>query len=183
MSFEQLAPIADILIRAYGDTANYSRWFIDEYGHPPTQAAKGGHLRAVVQSRILDHDSLKLGAAFAESGRIEITDIGSGTCYLLRSRSTVTIERYKQESLFDASAFLDSHVVMVIHQFHKEGLDLSIAGTRHPVGKSRLVTSGTPTFIGTWLFAETDAFDQDDVDPFGDVGEIADEDEGEGESI
>jgi hypothetical protein len=70
---------------------------------------------------------------------------------------------------------------VLIHQFRADGLDLSVAGTRHASTKSRLEASGAPTFIGCWPYFAGDGFDQDEADLFGDVGQIDDDEEEEGD--
>jgi hypothetical protein len=180
MDQQQLAPVADVLIQAYGDTARYTRWFNDEFDAPPSKASKGANLRAAAQVRFVKHDRYDLGRAFWESGRIQITDRESGRLYLLRSLSTVNIEQFKsqREALFNSADYLDSDVIMLIHQFHAGGLDLSIAGTRHASSTSRLEASGAPTFIGCWPYFAGEGFDQDEADLFDDVGRIDDDEAG-----
>lgn len=176
----QLAPLAEILVQSYLDTAIYSLQFKDEYGQPPTTMAKVQHLRAIAQALVTKHDQLRLCPDFIEYGKLQIVDLTTDRMYLVRSSAAVAIEDARQGVLFPREA-IQTPIIMVIHKFHPDGLDLSIAGTRQQPGRQRLLASGSATFIATWPFTAAGPppppFDQGKEDPFGEVGSI-EEDEG-----
>jgi len=182
----QLDPVADILIAAYLETASYSRRFRDEHDQPPTLLSKVHHMRSVAQATLNSSDRYDLGAMFVEFSRVEFEDGNTGRRYLLRSDGALAIERKmrQRETIFDAAMYLDSPVALLVYNFHKVGLDLSVAGTRQAVGSKRLEPTGTPTFIAMWPYANGDtpsAFDQGKGDPFGELGGVEDlGEEGEG---
>jgi hypothetical protein len=186
MDRPQLSPIADVLADSYLDALGYSHRFLVEHGQPPTLAAKVHHMRSVTQSMINHSEQYTLGTQSIEFGRVEIGDTTTGRCYLLRSDGAVKIERHmsQRETLFPAAQYLASAVVLLIYRFHRAGLDLSVAGTKHQVGKRRLEISGQPTFVGMWAWS-TDGpspFDQGFEDPFGDIGDLGEGDTGEGDT-
>ena len=184
MTDPQVTPVAEHLLGAFLERVAYSRAFRDDHGQPPTLAAKVHHMRSIIQARIVHDDRYSLSPLFVETGRVEIEDRETGDRYLLRSESTVTIERFKgrqKEALFDSTKYLNSNVLMLIYKFHKQGLDLSLAGTRFEIGKIRLEATGVPTFLGTWLFSMgAETFDQDDVDGFEDLRDLDEPEEGDG---
>jgi hypothetical protein len=183
MERTQLEPLAEILVPAYHDTAAYSHTFRVDHGFPPTLFAKVHHMRAVVQARVTKGEVFTLDPAYAEFGRVQVTD-GDSTCYLLRSSGAVSIEHAKRQgALFNAARFFRSDVVLVIYTFHEDGLDLSVAGTRRRAGSKRLELSGPPMFIGTWPYStgSPSPFDQGAGDPFSELGDLPDESEGGGE--
>jgi hypothetical protein len=184
MTPEQANPVAQMLLHAYLETAAFSRGFLDDYDQPPTLLAKAHHLRAVLQASVNKSDDYRLGDMYAEFGRVQIEDRATRQHYLLRSEGAVSIEEAKRQGqLFNPTKYLDSAVVLLVYGFHREGLDLAFAGTRYQVGRDRLEATGPPAYIGTWPYvpAESESFDQQGEDPFGDVGDIGDdEEEGEG---
>jgi len=176
----QLTPLAEILVWSYLDTAIYSRQFKEEYEQPPTTMAKVHHLLAIAQAHVNKHEQLQLCPEFIEYGKLQVIDQTTKRTYLVRSSAAVAIEDARQGVLFPRGA-LETPIIMVIHRFHPEGLDLSIAGTRQQPGRQRLVASGPATFVATWPFitaGPTQPFDQGQADPFGEVGPIEEEDEG-----
>lgn len=184
MDKAQLDPVAELLVPAYLDTASYSRQFRDDHGSPPTLFASVHHMRSVVQARVNRGDQFDLYPDYSEFGRVQVFDVNGTRSYLLRSDGAVSIERAKQQgTLFDPGKYLRSDVILVAYTFHKEGMDLSVAGTRQQVGSRRLQPSGTPTFVGTWPYSTGTAssFDQGEGDAFDELGDLPSEDEGEGE--
>jgi hypothetical protein len=179
----QLDPVAAILNQAALETLTYSRGFTDEYGQPPTLASKVQHMRAVTQVMVGRDERFKLGQDYIEFGRVEITDNSSGKRYLLRSDGAVAIEESKrQDALFPSAVYIKSDVTLLVYKFHREGLDLSVAGTVSRGGRTRLVASGAPTFVGTWPYSaahEDASFDQGIEDLFGDLGALDEYGEGE----
>lgn len=177
MDKTQLNPVAEIMIPAYLNTASFSRQFRDEYEQPPSLAAKVHHMRAVIQAMVNKSDHLMLAEPYVEFGRVEITD-QAGTRYLLRSEAAAAIERGKRDkggqgSLFDSTRYLASEVILLVYKFHSGGLDLSVAGTRQEVGRTRLEASGEPDFIGTWpLSLEGESFNQGEGDAFAELGDL-----------
>lgn len=178
----ELDPLAEILVQSYLDTASYSRQFKDDYDQPPTVAAKAHHLRSIAQSLVNKHDQLELSPEYVEFGKLEVTDSGTGRSFLVRSNGAVTIERGRQSALFDAARYIASPVTLVVYKFHQLGMDLSVTGTRQECSRRRLLASGLPIYVATWMFASSGGptFDQGGGDPFGDVGEVIDPDEGTG---
>lgn len=178
-----LDPIADILVPAYLDTVSYSRQFRDEHGGPPTLFAKVHHMRSIVQAMVCNGDQFILDPEYSEFGRVQVSATDSTRCYLLRSSGGVSIERAKQQTLFNAATYLRSDVILVVYAFHQQGVDLSVAGTRQRSGSRRLEPSGAATFVGTWPYSagSPSPFDQGEDDPFGELGDLPDEGEGEGQ--
>lgn len=179
MNKTQLDPVADVLIAAYLETASYSREFRDEHDQPPTMLAKVHHMRSIVQATLTANDRFDLGASYVEFGRVEFEDLTVGKRYLLRSDGALSIEQkmLQRDAMFETASYLTSDVVLLIHTFHKTGLDLSVAGTRHTLGSKRLVATGRPTFVSTWPYVADDSpspFNQGAGDPFGEVGGVGD---------
>ena len=176
MNAQELEPVALLMNDAYLATWAYSSSFHDEYDQPPTLAAKVHHMRSIIQAGLQKSDRYALGADYAEFGRVLFTDGETDTVYLLRSGSAVSIEQEKRQgALFDARRYLTSDVTMVVYRFHRDGLDLSITGTRHERKRTHLEASGAPTFVATWPYAAGDhpAFDQRaESDPFGSLGAL-----------
>ena len=188
MQPDELEPVAAHLIASYSDTAIYSRHFRDEHETPPSLMAKVHHLRSIVQARLATDERFELAPSFAEYGRVEFTALGTGRKFLLRSAGTLAVGRAKRRdklALFAASKFLKtSDVQMLIYEFDRDGLSLSLAASAYRVGGKRLVARGEPTPIGFWPYLPSEvleggSFDQDVADPFSDVGDL---DEGGEES-
>ncbi len=137
--------------------------------------------RYVAQVNFGNHERYALDTDYMEFGRLAFEDLATGRPYLVKSESAVTIEdgRRQNEALFNSAKYLRCDVTMLVHRFHKDGLDLAIAGTRQEAGKKRFVASGLPSYIGTWPYATANPptpFDQGQVDPFSELGDL---DEGE----
>lgn len=183
MDKNQLGPVAEILIPAYMETAGFSRQFRDDHGQPPTLAAKVHHMRAVAQAMVNKSERLALGDAFSEFGRVEITDPETERCYVLRSDGALAIEQSKRQSaLFDNTSYLRTDVLLLVYRFHRDGLDLSLAGAHQRAGRKRLEASGPAVFIGTWPYAvadETKPFEQGKQDPFSELGDLPEAEEGD----
>jgi hypothetical protein len=179
MDETELTPAAQLLIDAYLNTQSFSVAFRDEYGRPPTLAAKVHYLRSVFQIRLQGDEAFELENEYAELGRVQYRDLGTGRMYVLRSTSAVSIEAAKaQRWLVDPRRYLRSEVVALVYHFHKLGLDLSIAGTRKRLTRKRLELSGKPNFIATWPYhpGGGDPFDQSD--PYGELGDLGWEEDG-----
>lgn len=183
MEKEQLDPIAAHLISSYAETAVHSRRFRDDHASPPTLMAKVHHLRSVLQALLTQDEDYDLSAPYAEFGRVQFTETASGTQFLLRSAGALQVERLvddDQPALFPATGLVKiSDVLLVVYQFMKEGVALSIAETIQRAGRQRLLALGEPTPMGFWPYFSGDdvaPFDQDLADPFGDVGELGHED-------
>jgi hypothetical protein len=176
----QLQPLADHLLTGYLDIANYATSFTEDHTFPPTRVNKLHHMLSVMQARIMcDADNYELGSDYAEFGRCEILDRKTERTYLLRSEVRIGIERAQAPSLFPTPEYIESPVVLLAYRFRETGLDLSVAGSRHRVGKFKLVPTGPPTFIATYPYpTETSpddaSFDQGAVDRFKEIGEIDD---------
>lgn len=178
-----LDPFAKMLVPAYLDTAAYSRWFRDEYGTPPTQFEKIHHLRSIVGAKVNQAERYDLGEAFTEYGRVEITDEETGHQFLLRSVGAVSVEQAKAQGRLFTTTYLRSAVTLLVYRFHRDGLDLAIAGTRQLMGKQRLEPSGPPIPVGTWaLTLDTGTrFEQGAADAFGELGGLTVEKDETGE--
>lgn len=183
MDQAKLDPIArDILIPSYLETAGFSRAFRDGFGQPPTLATKVHYMRSIAQVMVTKDDRFTLGADFAEFGRVEIVDHATAIRYVLRSEGNTAIDRAKREgALFDSTRYLASDVILLVYRFHRNGLDLFVAGSVYAEGKYRLHASGKPTYIATWSWTddgdgpEGKTFDQGGPwNPFGDIGDIGD---------
>jgi len=177
MDIPQLTPLAEVLVQSYLETAVYSRQFTVSYKQPPTTMAKVHHLRAIAQAHVGVHDLLRLCPEFVEYGKLQVVDVSTKRTYLVRSSAAVEIEDARQMVLFPRG-MPETPIIMVIYRFHRDGLDLSITGTRQQPGRLRLVASGPATFIATWPYIAGPAplpFDQGEEDPFRELGEIADD--------
>lgn len=175
----QLAPVADLLIASYLDTAVHSQQFFSERDYPLTSAAKAHYMRAIVQAELTHHERFALSAAFVESGRVEFLDMEVGETYLLRSIRAVEIEKTlgQNTAMFDSTDMIRSDVRLLVYNFHLTGLDLSVAGTKKKDGGKHLAASGVPTYIGTWPYSSPGGggpFDQGGVDAFRDLGGMED---------
>ena len=166
----------EVLVPSYLETQNYVIDFRDEHDFPPTVMAKVHHMRSIAQILVMKSGRFELFTEFLDHGRLQYLDRATDRVYLLRSMGTVSIEEGKRqrESLFDASQMIASDIVMLIYKYGREGLELSVAGTRRVQNRSRLEPSGSPTFVGTWSYFDggTPPFDQGRTDPFSDVGEM-----------
>lgn len=177
-----LDPVAAILIDAHLDLLSHSNRFHEEHGQPPNAAAKAQHFRSVAQALFTSDDRYGVCPDYLELGRLEYTNLETSKRFLLRSNSAVAIEAsIHQGALFNATKYIESPVTLLIYKFHKEGLDLSVSGTRKPTSSNRLESSGTPTCVGTWLFSGTTRppFNQGTIDGFDELGGDAEEDTGE----
>lgn len=142
-------------------------------------------MRSIAQAHLTRSERFVLAAPFVEYGRVEFLDADHDINYLLRSESAVEIERVKcqREALFDSTPYLESETVLLVFRFHDDGLDLSLAGTRHREGRLRLEATGSPTLVGTWSYVSDDSprpFDQGQIDPFSDLGDMGNLGEEEG---
>jgi hypothetical protein len=193
MQREELDPVASHLIASYMETASYSRQFRDDHDTPPTLMAKVHHLRSIVQALLVADDDYELAQPYADFGRVEFTETSSGGRFLLKSAGALAVEKKHEQrwlSLFAVGNLLrPSDVQVLIYEFDKVGLTLSLAdAVRHGAGK-KLRVHGEMTTIGFWPYHPDDGdddggvaapFDQDDRDPFGDVGGLDEGNEGEG---
>ena len=180
----QLNPFADLYLRDYWDLALVNRAFMDEYKFPLTLAAKAHVLRSVAQAWMTESDLFQLDESYLQSGRLQFTDIGTGKTFLVRSSSSVSIEAStrQRDALFDSRPLLVSDVTMIVYKFHDAGMDLGIAATRRVQNRSRLEAVGAPFHVATWQYSsvETDVFEEGISDPFRDVGEIDESEDGTG---
>ncbi len=180
MQRQHLTPLADAMLNAYFATLGYSRWFTDIHGQPPSKMAKTQNLLSVVQSELNLDPRFELSDRYAEYGRVEVSDRRDGISYVLRSEAMLAIER-QREALFDSNQYLASDTLLLVHRFHQNGLDLSIAAARKKAGKLRLQASGPAIFVGAWPFVAVTppptkgiGFDQGAEDAFGELGDIGD---------
>ncbi|MBA3360716.1 MAG: hypothetical protein H0T94_04520 [Acidimicrobiia bacterium] len=188
MDVTQLTPLAEILIASYLETAVYSRVFFDERGSRPTTMAKVHHFRSVVQDEIRKDSRFSLSVEYLEFGRVEATDRSTNTRYLLRSDVSAEIDQLnRRSSLFDASGYiqwLPTEVILLVHRFADDGLELSVAGTKRRIDRTHLEATGTPSLLAIWPYnvvPPRPPFDQQENDPFNELGDLGDEDEaGEG---
>jgi hypothetical protein len=185
----RLDAIAKHLIAGYLDTAVYSRRFFEEHHSPPTLMAKIHHMRSVVQADLQRDDDYELRGLYAEFGRVAFTELATGDEFALRGLKAIHIERAKYEQpelpLNVASLMTPSVVQLLVYEFVKEGLNLSVANAARREGRRRIEAVGTPTFIGQWPYVPGDAeipFDQsgDNAwDFLGDIGDIGEDDAGQ----
>lgn len=91
---------------------------------------------------------------------------------------------FARPRLFDASMLIMSKVTMIVYRFDRQGIHLSIAGTRHRPGRKHLQPSGVPSYVGSWPYtiSSPHSFDQGSVDPWAELGEVEGEGEEEGEA-
>lgn len=184
MDQARFTPIAEILVTAYLETGSYSKDFREQYGCPPTILAKAHHLRSVVQAEVAGVGGLRLGDRYVEFGRVEITELSTGECYVLQSESSLTIEMMvrQRDTLFDATSYIESTTKMLIYAFEPKGLELSLAGAIVRPSSQRLYAAGPPAFIGVWPYdtSHSEPFDQDESrDAFGDLGDVDMDEQGE----
>lgn len=192
MQPDQLEPVAAHLIASYNDTAIYSRQFRDDHETPPSLMAKVHHLRSIVQARLTADERFELAPSFAEYGRVEFTELGTGSKFLLRSAGALAVERarrHEQLALFAfAKLIKTSDVQLLIYDFNHDGLSLSISAAAQRAGGKRLIARGEPMPIGFWPHVPDEdlmdgSFDQDNADPFDDVGDLSEEDEEPGGAV
>jgi hypothetical protein len=185
MNEPELTPLAKILLDSYDETAVYTRWFNKAFGQPPTLISKVQNLLAVAQSLVNKSGRYQLCPEYTEFGKLQVIDGDSGRTYLVRSKTAYGIEDRRQQILFPRELrALASPIVMVIHRFHSNGLDLSIAGTRQLPGRQRLVASGPARFVATWPYVVAGpgpSFEQGGSEAFRDVGPIEGIETGEAE--
>jgi hypothetical protein len=179
MTQDQLDPVAGMMIDAYLATAEFRHSFAADFGgFPPSLSARAHHMRSVMQAKLNEDDRYALHASYAEFGRVQFDDREHDQVYLLRSRSAVSIDRFKaqREQLFDSIEYLKSEVVLVVYEFTAGDLSLSVTGTRHLADSKRLEPTAEPTFVGCWPFTPTEslAFDQDERDHFGELDQSED---------
>lgn len=162
MDQNELDPIALFLLDSYADTAGYSRSFRDTYDQPPTTMAKAHHLRAIVQALANHSDRYLLAPEYVEFGRVEICDLRSDRSYLLRSDRAVVVEdAMTRPSLFGAAKYITSPIVLLVFKFHRDGLDLSVAGSKHLPSSNHLKPSGEAAHVGTWPYIMAGGNDPD----------------------
>lgn len=181
----RLDPIGGLLVTSYLETLAFSRQFASDHdGRPPTLMAKVHHLRSVVGAQVHSDDRYELGEEYVDYGRIAITEVETGDCYVLRSEAATAIEKNRNQlRLFDVPNYIHTAETLLVHRFHKKGVNLSVVGARRLPGRSHLEAIGDPTFVGTWPFAGAGgpgsaplgkSFDQGLADPFTELG-IVDE--------
>jgi hypothetical protein len=171
----ELNPFARIMVSSYLATSTYSRTFDDEWGSPPTTAAKAHHFRSVVQAQVTDGSRYELQREYVEFGRVQVTDTESARAYLIRSMSAVGIENARpQLGLFPIPTAYE--VNMLVYQFEQAGMRLWRCGTTQAQGRRRLVPSGELLPMGFWPFddfgPDGGTFDQGSIDPFPELGDL-----------
>ncbi len=178
---DQLDEIAKHLTAAYLDTAVYRQQFMKDHGSPPSLMAKIHNMRATVQAALAHDDCYELRAPYAEYGRVQFVEVSTGTEFLLRSAAAVKIEELKFEQLelnTGLTVANSSGVRLLVYSFTKEGVSLSVTGTIQRNGRRRLEAAGPPTLVGVWPYLPADGsspFDQNEVDAFGDLGDLGEE--------
>lgn len=175
----QYDAIASIMLNAYSSVGDYRAFHMEQCENdPPTLFAKLHHLRSVVQSSLTKSERFQLHGDWTEYGRVQYEDLEHSEVLLLRSKTGITIEkeRRQREALFHTSAMIQSEVRLLAYQFQREGLELNIAGTTRQQGKSRLIASGVPVFVGLWSYDYFDPangpFPQGKPDLFGELGHM-----------
>lgn len=177
----RLDKIAEYLVSGYLDALAYSRQFMDDHEAPPSLMAKIHHMRAAVQAAIAKDDCLDLHSSYTEYGRVQFSEVATGDQFLLRSAATVKIEKAKHEQLEFFTGLTPvnpSGVLLLVYQFSREGVSLSIAESVRRQGRVRLETAGTPTYVGLWPYISDERsapFDQINDDSFEDLGDPGDE--------
>jgi hypothetical protein len=178
MEKERLDSVANHLIASVFDMKAFSRQFLDDYGTPPTLMAKVHYFRSAVQARLIDDEEFDLASAYVDFGRVEFVDAVTQERFLLKSSGALAVEKQKnvfqQLALFEVGNLLRPAAVRVlIYEFDKSGLNLSIASAVTRNGGVRVFVTGDPVPLGSFR-GEGDrdgmSFDQDVRDPFADVG-------------
>lgn len=191
MSANPFDAVAAHIITSARHTTDYRDQFVEDHGTPPTLMSKVHHFRAVVQALLLDDERYELASAYGDFGRVQFKDLTSAQSYLLRSAGALAIEKSNvsplQSALFGAGGFLrPADVQVLIYEFENGGVTLSTVPGVKRAGKARILAKGEPTRVGHWPFAGEAAdaapFDQDHRDPFRDVGDLNEGDEGTGNS-
>jgi hypothetical protein len=186
MKPSQLDLIAAHMVASYNDTAIYSRAFKDDHKAPPSLMAKVHHMRSIAQARLTRDPEFDLASAYAEYGRVEFIHVPSKASYLLRSAGAVAVEKAKrpeQLALFAFARFIKpSNVSLLVYEFTREGLRLSLASAVQRPGGKRLFARGEPILLGYWPYLPDDdttdpPFNQGIGDPFEDVGDLNEGDE------
>lgn len=184
MDKDQLAPVAAHLAAGYLDTVIYSRRFLDDYDSPPSLMAKAHHMLSVVQAGIGQDERYKPSGPYAEYGRVQFVECQTGDEFLLRSAAAVRIEGFKIDGqgdlLPDLKPINPCGIHLVVYDFSKAGVSISITGTIRQSGRRRLEAASTPVFVGIWPYLPDDTpppFDQDAIDPFEEVGNLGDDEQ------
>jgi hypothetical protein len=183
MERNRLDSFAQYMVGGALDTVSHSRQFSEEYGTPPTDMAKVHHMRSIVQARLTEDERFELDEEWADFGRVKWTDLATGQSYILRSQSALRIETEirNQGTLFNPDQYIQTtDVVMVVYEFDRSGLNLSVAKTVQRSARGRLEAATYPRDIGSWSFTgETDdldgaaaTFDQQAQDVFDELGNL-----------
>ncbi len=168
----------------YLDALAYSRQFMDDHGAPPSLMAKVHHMRATVQAALSEDDSYDLHSSYTEYGRVQFSETATGDEFLLRSAATVKIEeaKYEQLELITGLTRVNrSGVLLLVYQFSREGVTLSIAESVQRGGRARLAAAGRPSYVGLWPYivdgtpAPFNQVADDSFDDLGDLGDVSDE--------
>lgn len=171
---DQLEPLARILLTGYDETFIFSTGFRRVWGEPPTIMNKAHHLRSIVRALVRQSDRYDAVSTYSEFGRIELVDTETGERFLLRSRGAVSVERdTQQQSLFDATSYIASDVLLLVYEFSPKALHLSVTGAYRSPGKAHLIAASEPIPVGSWVLldqVDAPAFDQDDAESFRELG-------------
>jgi hypothetical protein len=189
----QVDPFAQILVTAYLGAADGARSFTDEWGSPPTRMHKSHHLRSIAQARITQSDRFDLHPEYVEMGRVQVTDVKTGSSYLIRSKAAIDIEeafgKPEQLTLFEVPRKNPiGQPYLLAYSFERGGMRLWVCATKQLSNRSRLLPAGDLEYIGLWPFEGAlppgggggIAFDQGKPDPFDDLGDDVDFGEAEG---
>lgn len=184
MDKSEIDSVARHLLGSYDDTRTYVLRFLDDHERPPSTMAKAHHFRSVVQAVVVGDVDLTLDSEYEEFGRVQITDVTTGSAFLLRSSAAVAIEKAtsaEQLVLWELpQTDPKSGLLLLVYRFDDEGLWLSVAATVKKPKSKRVFARHTPELVGFWPFATPDGFppfDQSDDSPssgspFGDVGPL-----------
>lgn len=187
MSTDRFDAVAAHIISSARHTTDYRDQFLDEHGTPPTLMAKVHHFRSVIQALLISDERYELASAYGDFGRVEFKELATEERYLLRSAGAFAIEKNNvdplQSALFAIGQLLRPTAVQVlIYEFENRGVTLSVAPGVRRAGKSRVLVKSEPIKVGHWPLVgdidEAAPFEQDQRDPFGDVGDL-NEDDGE----
>lgn len=178
---------AGLMLSAYRAGVADSRLFMVEHGSPTTLLDKAHRFRSLVQAAVVESDRYRLHPSYAEFGRVQITDVGTGTRHLLRSRRAVSIDADvspdPQYGLFpeprcSSDASLPS---LLAYGFDRRGLNVWVSPTKRRPGSQRLLPAAKLEHVGFWPFEaltpppgdrprSAGTFDQGLEDPFSELG-------------
>lgn len=174
---------AGIMLDSYDDTATVAREFFVARDWPLTVLAKAHVFRSAVQGRVMEDERFDLNPLYMSMGRVLVTDSVLGSELLIRSHSSLKIERdFEDEPTLDLQVGrVVSGVKLLVYKFGPAGLSLSWCESYTKSGSTRLHPDGPPIQIGHWPSpspspeGDTGEFNQGGGTNWDQIGDISDD--------